>query len=183
MEVVGVALSKGALSSSRLYFCITVYNCMNRIFNGNHCRHLHSEHAVGFQSALHAFETCACTTQSIFSMSWTWRETSDPKERRGWQRKVRCLQPQLDRGCSYLTCVFWLLPPHQITDTISSPAPPIAASKSRNLVHLRTWKKTVRSISAAKAFNWGSVSKRWPWWGTTPAGLWTGSWHTVIILL
>jgi len=54
---------------------------------------------------------------------------------RGQQRKARCPQPQPDRGCSRLTC---LLPPRPVTDTISSPAQPITADKSKDLVHLRT---------------------------------------------
>lgn len=121
----------GDIFQQQLCFCITVYNCMNRTFDGNHCGYLHSEPALlDFnQNASHAFKTSACTPESIFSLHWTWGETCDPEVGGGQQRRAGCPQPQPDRSC-----FSWLLSPSSFLHTRSL-AP--AANKSRNLDHLR----------------------------------------------
>lgn len=76
---VSTALLRGDISQQQLGFCIAVYDCMNRSFDGNGCGYLHSEPALldFSQNASRAFKTCACISESILSLHWAWGETCD----------------------------------------------------------------------------------------------------------
>lgn len=148
----------GDIFQQQLCFCITVYNCMNRTFDGNHYGSLHSEPALldFSQNASHAFKTCACTPESIFSLHWTWGETCDPEAGGGQQRKAGCPQPKPDRGCFGLTAASQLLLPHQTTGTSCQPKQAFGSPKSISCDPDQ--RNKTKSIPSTKALNPGSTA-------------------------